>query len=300
MIRMSCDRIPCMLPDLFSLRGKTAIVTGASYGLGVTFAEALAGAGANVVLAARSMERLEEVAARIGSAAIAHACDVADADQVAKMVAAACDRFGRVDVVVNNAGVATDGGIMPEKVPHDRFAQAIAVNLCGVWYCCREAGARMLADGRGGSIINVASVLGIMGQADLSPSYHASKAAVINLTRNLACSWGDRGVRVNALAPGWFPSEMMAALFSMPGFLDWANGLSPLGRVGKPEELIGPLLFLASDASAFVTGETLVVDGGISCGGASGKMPASYYQIMSTVLPPELAGKIVPTEKTGA
>jgi NAD(P)-dependent dehydrogenase (short-subunit alcohol dehydrogenase family) len=216
------------------------------------------------------------------------------------MVAAACDRFGRVDVIVNNAGIAADGGIMPEKAPHDRFAQTIAVNLCGVWYCCREAGARMLADGRGGSIINVASILGIMGLADLSPAYHASKSAVINLTRHLASSWGDRGVRVNALAPGWFPSEMTASMFSMPGFLDWAKGLSPMGRVGRPEELIGPLLFLASDASSFVTGETLVVDGGITSGGASGRMPASFYQIMSSVLPPELAGKIVPQDKMNA
>jgi NAD(P)-dependent dehydrogenase (short-subunit alcohol dehydrogenase family) len=289
-----------MLNDLFLVRGKTAIVTGASYGLGVTFSEALAAAGANVVLAARSKERLEEVAARIGAAAVAHACDVADPDQVAKMVAAACDRFGRVDIVVNNAGIAGDAGFMPEKVPHDRFAQTIAVNLCGVWYCCREAGARMLADGRGGSIINVGSILGIIGQADLSPAYHASKSAVINLTRNLASSWGDRGIRVNALAPGWFPSEMTAPLFSLPGFMDWANGLSPLGRVGRPEELIGPLLFLASDASSFVTGETLVVDGGITSGGAGGKMPASFYQTMSSALPPELAGKIMPSDKMNA
>ena len=158
----------------------------------------------------------------------------------------------------------------------------------------------MLADGRGGSIINVASILGIIGQADLSPAYHASKSAVINLTRNLASSWGDRGIRVNALAPGWFPSEMTAPLFSLPGFMDWANGLSPLGRVGRPEELIGPLLFLASDASSFVTGETLVVDGGITSGGAGGKMPASFYQTMSSALPPELAGKIMPSDKMNA
>jgi NAD(P)-dependent dehydrogenase (short-subunit alcohol dehydrogenase family) len=289
-----------MLPDLFSLSGKTAIVTGASYGLGVTFAEALAEAGANVVLAARSKERLDQVAARIGSTALAVPCDVADHHQVAALVSATCEAHGRVDIVVNNAGIAADGGIAPEKVPHELFARTLAVNLSGVWFCCREAGARMLADGRGGSIINVASIMGLTGQADLSPSYQASKAAVVNLTRHLACSWGNRGVRVNALAPGWFPSELTAGLFGMPGFLDWAKGIAALGRVGDPKELIGPLLFLASDASSFVTGETLVVDGGITAGGASGRLPEGFYRTMAESLPPELAGHIVPSGKIGA
>jgi NAD(P)-dependent dehydrogenase (short-subunit alcohol dehydrogenase family) len=289
-----------MLPDLFSLRGKTAIVTGASYGLGVTFSEALAGAGANVVVAARSRGRLEQVAARIGTGALAVPCDVADPSQVAALVSAACDRFGRVDIVVNNAGVAADGGIAPEKVPHELFAQTIAVNLTGLWYCCREAGARMLSDGLGGSIINVASIMGLTGQADLSPSYQASKAAVINLTRHLACSWGNRSVRVNAIAPGWFPSELTAPLFGIPGFLDWASGTNALGRVGRPEELIGPLLFLASDASSYVTGEILVIDGGTTAGATSGRLPAGFYETMAKALPPELAGHITPSAKISA
>jgi len=291
-----------MLPDLFSLKGKTAIITGASHGLGVTFAEALAGAGANVVVAARSRKRLDEVAAKIvaaGGSAMAAPCDVAVPDQVAAMVLAACARFGHVDILVNNAGVAADSGIAAEKVPHDLFAQTIAVNLSGVWYCCREAGARMLAAG-GGSIINISSVMGIIGQADLSPAYQASKAAVINLTRNLACSWGDRGVRVNAMAPGWFPSELTTPLFEIPGLLDWTKGVSALKRIGDPKELIGPLLFLASDASSFVTGETLVVDGGIAAGGASGRLPESFFQAMAGILPPELVGHITPSGKARA
>jgi gluconate 5-dehydrogenase len=289
-----------MLPELFSLRGKTAIVTGASYGLGVTFSEALADAGANVVLAARSKERLDKVAATIGGAALAIACDVSQPDQVASLLAAGWEKFGRVDIVVNNAGIAAEGGIAPEKVPHELFAQTMAVNLSGVWYCCREVGARMLADGRGGSIINVASIMGITGQADLAPAYQASKAAVINLTRNLACSWGNRGVRVNALAPGWFPSELTSQLFSIPGFLEWVSGAASLGRPGRPEELIGPLLFLASDASSYVTGETLVVDGGTTAGGTSGHLPEGYYQAMASALPPELAGHIGISAKIGS
>ena len=291
-----------MLTDLFSLRGKTAIVTGASYGLGVTFSEALAAAGANVVLAARSRDRLDGIAARIaaaGGSALAMACDVSQNEQVSALVAAACERFGRVDVLVNNAGIAADAGVMPEKVPPHLFAQTIGVNLSGVWYGCREVGARMLADGRGGSIVNVSSMLGVIGQTDLSPAYHASKAAVINLTRHLACSWGDRGVRVNALAPGWFPSEMTASLFSLPGFLEWSRSLSPLKRIGDPKELIGPLLFLASDASSYVTGETLVVDGGTTAGGALGRLPDSFYEAMTAALPAELAGHITASGKAG-
>jgi len=286
-----------MLPELFSLKGKTAVVTGASYGLGVTFAEALAAAGANVVLAARSRERIAQATARIassGAAAMPVACDVSVPDQVGALMSAACERFGRIDVLVNNAGISADAGIMPEKLPHEIFAQTIAVNLTGVWHCCREAGARMLADGRGGSIVNISSIMGITGQADLAPAYQASKAAVINLTRSLACSWGDRGVRVNALAPGWFPSEMTGPIFSMPGFLEWVSGLSPMKRIGDPNELIGPLLFLASNASSFVTGQTLVVDGGLTAGGASGRLPDSFYQTMAGALPPELAGHIRP------
>jgi NAD(P)-dependent dehydrogenase (short-subunit alcohol dehydrogenase family) len=273
------------MQDLFRLDGKTAIVTGASYGLGVTFAEALARAGANVVLAARSREKLEGVAGGIDCNALAMACDVGVASEVAELFTQACERFGRVDIVVNNAGIAADAGIMPEKVPDGLFQQTLQVNVTGLWYCCREAGARMLADGKGGSIINVASILGLGAVGDLSPAYHASKGAVINLTRHLACSWGNRGVRVNAIAPGWFPSEMTAGLFSVPGFLDWANGLAPLKRVGRPEELIGPLVFLASDASSFMTGHTLVVDGGCSAGMGANPLPQSLYEALAASVP---------------
>jgi NAD(P)-dependent dehydrogenase (short-subunit alcohol dehydrogenase family) len=280
---------------LFNITGKTAIVTGASYGLGATFAEALATAGANVVLAARSRDKLEDVARRIadaGGKALAVPCDVADSAQVASLLDQACQAFGRVDIMVNNAGIASDNGIVPEKVPAELFDQTIRVNLNGVWYCCREAGARMLADGLGGSIINVASMMGLSGQQDLSPSYQASKAAVINLTRNLACSWGDRRVRVNALAPGWFPSEMTGPLFAMPGFSDWASKLAALKRFGDPSELIGPLLFLASDASSFVTGHTLVVDGGYSAGIGSTTFPDGVYETLSEIVPGGLGNHI--------
>ena len=253
--------------DIFSLDGKTAIVTGASSGLGVTFAQVLAGRGGNVVVSARRADRLEEVAGGItkaGGVAVARECDVTEPGQVAALVDAAEDRFGPVDILVNNAGQVPEGGMAPERVPHEVFDQVVKVNLMGVWHGCREVGERMLRYGRKGSIINIASVAGLNGLQGFPAGYQATKAAVINLTRNLACSWADRGVRVNAIAPGWFPSEMTAPLFGSPVFLEHVKRNAPMGRIGEPSELAGALLLLASDASSFMTGHTLVVDGGLS------------------------------------
>ena len=258
---------PSDLQRLFRVDGKVAFVTGASYGLGTTFAEALSTAGANVVLAARSVDKLRQVQAGIESAggkALAVCCDVTQPAEVESAVSKAWKHFGRVDILVNNAGQAADAGSVPENLPNELFEQTVRVNLMGVWYCCREVGRRMLADGRGGSIINNASILGLAGARDLATAYQATKAAVINMTRNLALSWADRGVRANAIAPGWFPSELTAGVLSNPHFRKWAEDSSAMRRLGRPEELAGPLLFLASEASSFITGATLVVDGGVS------------------------------------
>jgi NAD(P)-dependent dehydrogenase (short-subunit alcohol dehydrogenase family) len=254
---------------LFDLTGKTAVLTGASYGLGVTFGEALAEQGANLVLAARSEDKLQQLAKKLNAAghkAIAVKCDVSDSGQVKNLMEAAVARFGRIDVLVNNAGIVGEAGMAPERIPDEVFEATVQVNLVGLWYCCRHAAQYMLADGKGGSIVNNASVAGIVGLANFPAAYQAAKAGVINLTRNLACSWADRGVRVNALAPGWFPSEMTGPAFSAPGFVEWATRMAPLNRIGRPEELIAPLLFLASNASSFVTGQVLAVDGGLTAG----------------------------------
>jgi NAD(P)-dependent dehydrogenase (short-subunit alcohol dehydrogenase family) len=259
-----------------ALDGRTAIVTGASYGLGVTFAEALAGAGANVVIAARSGDRLEVVAKELeanGASVLVHPCDVSSSASVESLVDNAWTTFGRVDVLVNNAGVSAEAGVMPEKIPDELFQQTIAVNLTGLYFCCRAVGQRQLADGKGGSIVNIASVLGLGGGQNMPAAYQAAKAGVINLTRNLAVSWAERGVRVNALAPGWFPSEMTGAWFAVPEFLARFEAQAPMGRVGRVEELVEPLLFLAGDGSSFVTGQTLAVDGGLSA--AMGAWPYS-------------------------
>jgi NAD(P)-dependent dehydrogenase (short-subunit alcohol dehydrogenase family) len=278
-----------------ALAGKTAIVTGASSGLGVAFAKGLGEAGANVVLAARRADRLEALAAelaRSGTAATPCPCDVTDVGAVEALVSHACDRFGRVDVLVNGAGVVADATFVPEKVPPAAFEQTVRVNLLGTWYGCQSAARRMLADGQGGSIVNIASIAGLGGVAGFPPAYQATKAAVIHLTRSLACSWADRGVRVNAISPGWFPSEMTDAAFEIPAFKEWTELSAPMGRIGDPSELLGALLFLASDASRFVTGHNLVVDGGLSA--SFGRLPRSVEQMFASVVVDGLGQRIEP------
>jgi len=281
----------------FSLEGKTALVTGASHGLGVTFAETLARAGANVVLAARSLDKLEALAKKLeaaGHKALALRCDVGNPDDVAATVADGWRHFGRIDVLVNNAGTVAEGTSTPERIPHELFEQTIRVNLLGTWHCCREVAARQLADGKGGSIVNIASIAGLMGVADFPTAYQSSKAAVINLTRNLAASWADRGIRVNAIAPGWFPSELTGSLLRIPEYLRWVSEAAPLGRIGDPGELAGPLLLLASEAGSFITGHTLVVDGGLSATGAGGRMPQTVSDLFAKHTPDGLGTHIEP------
>jgi NAD(P)-dependent dehydrogenase (short-subunit alcohol dehydrogenase family) len=247
----------------FRLDGRAAVVTGASSGMGVTFARALAAAGARVALAARRLERLEAIAAEIraeGGDAFAASCDVAVEAQVDALVEAVRERFGGVDVLVANAGYTQ---IVPAE--HQALADwraQIEVDLSGVFLCAQRFGRVMLAAGRG-SIVNVASVLGLVGSGQVrQAAYAAAKGGVVNLTRELGAQWARRGVRVNALAPGWFPTEMTAEMFGDEGSLRWMRSRTPMGRAGELDELIGPLLFLASDASTFVTGQTLAVDGG--------------------------------------
>jgi NAD(P)-dependent dehydrogenase (short-subunit alcohol dehydrogenase family) len=279
------------------ISGKTAIVTGASSGLGVVFAEGLARAGANVVIAARRVLKLEKVAAAIeaaGGSVLPVTCDVGDQAAVRAMVDAAVERFGRLDVMVCNAGTAMDGGPSPERLPRAYFDHAVRTNLNGTWYCCQAAARKMLADGRGGSIITMSSVLGLAAAANFPMAYMSTKAAIINMTRAMAASWADRGIRVNALAPGWFPSEMTDAFFAMPAFRRRIVDQTPMGRLGDPSELIGPLLFLASDASSFVTGHTLVVDGGISTAYGQSRPDDEIREAILELVPGGMALPITP------
>jgi len=250
--------------QLFDLNGRVAIVTGAGSGLGAVFAQALAEAGAEVVCADLNLSGTEETVKTIqqaGGVALAVETDVTDEAAVTAMVQAAVDRFGRLDIIVNNAGI---GAIAPpEEVSLEDWQKVIDVNLTGVFLCAREAARVMIASGTDGRIINLASILGGVGSTPApATAYAASKGAVVNLTRDLAIHWAQHGIRVNAIAPAYFPTGMTDAGFSDPGFAAEVDRRTPLGRAGRLEELKGPVVFLASDASSYVTGQTLFVDGG--------------------------------------
>jgi NAD(P)-dependent dehydrogenase (short-subunit alcohol dehydrogenase family) len=243
----------------FRLDGKVALVTGASSGLGDRFARVLAAAGATVVVAARRVDRLQALAAELDGA-VALPCDVGDEASVEQLVASALEAVGTIDVLVNNAG--TSATMAAEEEPVATFRQVLDVNLVGLFHLSQLVGRHMLASG-GGSIVNVASILGVVASGQIpQASYSASKAGVINLSRELAVQWARRGVRVNALCPGWFPSEMTDELFADEAGARFLRRNTPMGRGGEAHELDGALLFLASDAGSFVTGQTLVVDGG--------------------------------------
>jgi NAD(P)-dependent dehydrogenase (short-subunit alcohol dehydrogenase family) len=252
---------------LFDLSGSTAIVTGGGSGIGRQMAEGLAEAGANLVLCARKAERCEQAAAEIaeqhGVRAIGLGCDVRDPEQVRRVVEATTSELGGVDVVVNNAG--TVWGASPEEMPLEGWQKVVDVNLTGVFLFAQAAGRVMIERGDGGTIVNIASVAGLQGgppEIMNSVVYSTSKGGVISFTRDLACKWAQHGIRVNAIAPGWFPSDMSG--YVLDRHADTLKRHIPLGRFGGPEDLKGAVVFLASKASAYVTGHTLVVDGGES------------------------------------
>jgi NAD(P)-dependent dehydrogenase (short-subunit alcohol dehydrogenase family) len=251
--------------DLFDLAEKTAIVTGGGSGIGRQMAEGLAEAGANLVLCARKAERCEQAAGELeglGVRALGLGCDVRDPEQIDAVVRRTVHELGGVDVLVNNAG--TVWGAAPEDMPLEGWQKVVDVNLTGVFLFAQAAGRVMIERG-GGSIVNIASVSGLRGapaEVVNTVVYHATKGGVIAFTRDLAWKWARHGIRVNAIAPGWFPSDMSKFVLDRQGD-DLARRI-PLGRFGGAEDLKGAVVFLASPASAYVTGHTLVVDGGQS------------------------------------
>jgi NAD(P)-dependent dehydrogenase (short-subunit alcohol dehydrogenase family) len=252
-------------PDLFRLDGAAAIVTGGAGGLGASIARGLAEAGARVAIADASEAGARVQAEKLGAAgrrAMAVTVDVADAGAVERMVAEVEGALGPVDVLVNCAGVTHRGPA--EAFPEAQWRRILDVNLTGVFLPSQAAGRRMIARRRG-RIVNVASIAGHIGLPG-TVAYCAAKGGVVMLTRALAVEWAPHGVRVNAIAPSWFATNLGDLIHREPGYADRAMRRVPMGRMGLPDELIGAAVFLASEASAMVTGHVLAVDGGTLAG----------------------------------
>jgi NAD(P)-dependent dehydrogenase (short-subunit alcohol dehydrogenase family) len=248
----------------FRQDGRVALVTGASSGLGARFARVLDAAGARVVLTGRRVARLEEVAADLAHDPVVVAGDLHAPGAAEQVVAEALAATGRLDVVVNNAGVSESDLALDEST--EQFARVLHLNLTAGFAVVRDAARSMVAAARGGAIVNVSSIYGLVGVGSIpQASYAASKGALNAMTRELAVQWARHGIRVNALAPGWFESEMTAVMFhgeESDRSLAWVARRTPLARAGRPDELDGALLYLAGDASTYVTGQVLAVDGG--------------------------------------
>jgi NAD(P)-dependent dehydrogenase (short-subunit alcohol dehydrogenase family) len=251
--------------ELFDLSGKVAIVTGGGSGIGRQMAQGLAEQGANLVLCARKPERCEEAAAeleQLGVRAFGMRCDVRDPAEVDAVVSRTKDELGRIDILVNNAG--TSWGAPAEDHPLDGWQKVIDVNLTGVFLCSQAAG-RVMIEQQGGKIVNIASVAAFGGappELMNAVAYNASKGGVVSFTRDLAVKWARHGINVNAIAPGWFRTDMNEVLLDAQPDAYFEH--IPLRRFGGPDDLKGVVVFLASGASDYVTGHTLIVDGGQS------------------------------------
>ncbi|MBQ7635233.1 MAG: SDR family oxidoreductase [Bacteroidaceae bacterium] len=256
------------MKNYFDLTGQVAVVTGCSGGLGVQMARALASQGCCIVPIARRMEKLEEVAAALrqdfGVEALPIRCDITDTEQVEAVTSQTMERFGRIDILINNAGT---GAVAPaEDITDAQFNSEMQIDLFGTFKVARSVAKHAMIPAKYGRIINIASMYGLVGNkiAPCSP-YHAAKGGVVNLSRGLAAEWGKYGITVNTICPGYFWTPLTKDTLETEWFAEYAKGTIPLERYGKEGELDTATLFLASPASAYVNGVALPVDGGYTC-----------------------------------
>ncbi|MCD8118252.1 MAG: SDR family oxidoreductase [Lachnospiraceae bacterium] len=256
------------MKNYFDLTGQVALVTGCSSGLGVQMAKALANQGCNIVALARRQNRIEEVCAEIektyGVQALPVRCDITDTEMVKEAVKAAMDKFGRIDILINNAGT---GAVAPaQDITDEQFANEMNIDLFGTFRVAREVVNQAMLPAKYGRIINIASMYGLVGNnaAPCAP-YHAAKGGVVNLTRSLASEWGKDGITVNCICPGYFWTELTADTLDTDWFATYAKGAIPVARYGKEGELDTTALYLASPASGYVNGSIIPVDGGYTC-----------------------------------
>ena len=255
------------MKNYFDLTGQVAVVTGASAGLGLQMARAFASQGANLVLLARRKTLLEQnakdISAEFGVEVLPIECDITKTEQVVNAVERTMERFGRVDILMNNAGA---GAVAPaEEITDEQFKHELDIDLFGTFVCAREFGKRMIEAGYG-RIINIASMYGLVGNLIVGSSpYHAAKGGVVNLTRALAAEWGKHGITVNSICPGYFYTDLTTKTLDSDYFQDIAKRSIPMARYGRSGELDTCALFLASPASTYVNGQNIAVDGGYTC-----------------------------------
>lgn len=265
---------------MFDFRGKTVLITGASYGLGEGFAYGFAEAGADLILTARSAELLETVAEACrakGSKVTVVPGDVSVEADVIKVVETGIREHGKIDALVNNAGVGDLRGIAAEQFDMETWNWILSVDLNGAFMYLREVGRHMLENG-GGSIVNICSIMG-HGANELNIiAYTAAKGGLRNVTMQLGCEWADRGVRVNSVSPGYIVTEMVRPAIEGLGMDKWIASRTPMRRIGELEEIVAPVMFLASDASSYITGHDLNVDGGTNAANGYFQIPPIHFE----------------------
>ena len=264
---------------MFDFSGNTVLITGASYGFGEQFAYAFADAGADLVLTARSGELLEAVGAKCrekGRKVTVSVGDVSIEGDVQRTVAAALADHGKIDILINNAGIADMRGLAPEHFDLETWNKIVSVDLTGAFLYLREVGLQMLKQ-RSGSVVNICSIMADGGNENSVIAYHAAKGGLLNLTKQLGCEWADRGVRVNAVSPGFVVTEMTRVALETMGISAYIASRTPMRRVGEMQEVTNAVMFLSSDLSSYITGHDLLVDGGTNAARGYWQIPPVHH-----------------------